>query len=96
MYVSKSHHKQIAEEKIEPYSWKQKLLISKWKSYFENHNWISGKKELNSLKMIMNSKVGTDLHLGEACLSRELELDEALIEDEDGSRQTARGITGGL
>jgi hypothetical protein len=48
--------------------------------------------------MIMNSKVGTDLHLGEACLSRELELelDEALIEDEDGSRQTARGITGGL
>ena len=33
--------------------------------------------------MMMKSKVGTDLHLGEACLSRELELelDEALIED---------------
>ena len=46
--------------------------------------------------MMMKSKVGTDLHLGEACLSRELEPDEALIEDEDGSRQTARGITGGL
>ena len=42
---------------------------------------------MNSRKMMMKSKVGTDLHLGEACLSRELEPDEALIEDEDGSRQ---------
>ena len=29
----------------------------------------------------------TDLHVGEACLSRALELDEALIDDGEGSRQ---------
>jgi len=29
----------------------------------------------------------TDLHVGEACLSRALELDEPLIDDGEGSRQ---------
>lgn len=39
------------------------------------------------MERVTKSKVGTDLHLGEACLSRELELDEALIDDEEGSHQ---------
>jgi hypothetical protein len=48
--------------------------------------------------MVTKSKVGTDLHLGEACLSREQELDEALIEDEEGScqRQNRRTAAAGV